>query len=216
MRTARVVRTVALAAGLLIGLVLWRTLAEQPNQEGGVALAGRVRFPRPELLRGDLAGPLLFPRDAVLARADGSMVHGLVFELEPAPRAASYRCTILRRGEDPLGAGERVAEARGPKARLELDRESARALVPGRYTWEAWAEIDGLDVPLGRRDFEVRADPDTVAALEQLESLSEPARSERTLALLCERGYLGDARAWARTLPPSPERDAWLEQVPGR
>jgi hypothetical protein len=50
----------------------------------------------------------------------------------------------------------------------------------------------------------------------ELETASEPARSEAILELLHAGGFTSDARAFARLLPPSPERDEYISRPPGR
>ena len=204
----RLVPVLAAAAGLLLALALWQTWRTPGAQAGGGPLASTPRFPQAELLRGDLGGPLLYPRSAVLAREGGELLHPLEFELEPQDGASSYRIELTRRADE-----EPVLSVDGTGARVPT---LLAHLEPGAYTWEAWAVVHGLDVLLGRRDFEVRHDTEALGLLAGFEALPEPPRSERALALLFERGFFSDARAWARTLPPSPERDAFLQRSPGR
>jgi anti-sigma factor RsiW len=206
-RPAFALTALAAAAGLILGLALWRLLTAPHEVEGGPS-AGVPRFPEAPVLRGDLGGPLQYPRNAVLARADGQLAHDLVFEIEPQADATSYRIDVFH-----AEGGERLLHLKGAGAQITA---SERTLAPGRYTYEVWAEVRGLDVPLGRRDFEVRPDAEVLEQLAALESRPEPERSEKALQLLVERGYDCDARAWARTLPASPERDAFLARSPGR
>jgi hypothetical protein len=133
-----------------------------------------------------------------------------------AALAAALRVLVERHAGGALDRGERVASFEGGPGAIELAPEQAAALAPGHYTWEAWALVDGLDVHLGRRDFEVVRDAQLTARLAELERLEEPDRSEALIALLHERGFLGDARALARDLPATPERDAYLRALPGR
>ena len=198
----------AAAAGLLLALFLWRGGDLPGSRAAGTS---GVRYPTAPLLRGDQGGALLFPRGALLADGDGELVHGLLFELAPPERATALRVRVLARGSDPFSEGAEVLRLAGASAALE-----APPLPPGAYTWEAWAEIDGLEAPLGRRDFEVRSDAATRAELEALASADEPERSSAALQLLTERGYAADARAWARALPARPERDAFLARTPAR
>lgn len=206
----------ALAAGLVLALALWRLWAGDAAAGPDGTVLASVRYPQAPVLRGDQGGLLLFPRDALLARADGAPLSPWVFELEPLEGASSYRCRLWRRGAEPLDEGVLLVEVEDEAPTLALAEDDARALAPGLYTWEAWAEVDGLSVPLGRRDVELRDDAATRAALDELRALDPPLRDERSLALLHERGYLGDARALARTLPASPERDAYLGRAPAR
>ena len=58
--------------------------------------------------------------------------------------------------------------------------------------------------------------PRSLLLLSDLAGEREPIRSEHAVALLHEAGYVTDARAFATTLPASPERDRYLEQKPAR
>lgn len=198
---------VAAAATLLLGLALWKAMTS-PSEVEGAPVAGVTRFPDAPLLRGDFSGPLLYPRNAVLARADGELVHDLHFEIEPQVDATSYRIELTR--------ADSGAKVLGVESAATIIDAAERRLDLGRYTYEVWAEVRGLDVPLGRRDFEVRHDAGLLAELGELDSRPEPERSEHALQRLVEAGFESDARAWARTLPPSAERDAFLERSPGR
>lgn len=208
-RPLRLLRLAPLAAAAAVVLVL---IFQRAVDDGGVTLAsatGEVVFPSAELLRGDQGGALLWPRGALLSPPAAGA--GVTFELALPERAGRWRVRVLERGDDPFSQGRELTalEGHGPTASLG-------ALTPGAYTWEAWVEVDGLERPLGRRDFDVRADAATAGELAELAALAEPERSTRTLALLAARGYHADARAWARALPPSPERDAFLARTPGR
>lgn len=169
-------------------------------------------FPAEEVLRGADGGPLYFPRDAVLA-VGGHPWQGVAFEVEPVERAELYRITLLLRDDGVLGAEREVERVTSKEPTGSFD--SAK-LACGRYTWEVWAVVDGLDTFVGRRDFEVRADPATEESLFEALELTGDARTADVLRLLQQRGYLGDARTFARTLPPSAERDAYLARKPGR
>jgi hypothetical protein len=207
-RLRRLGPLLASAAGLLAVLALWRSNAgELAGPRQGEALG--VAFPAAEVLRGDQGGALLWPRGALLSppAAEG----GLRFELELPERAGAWRVRVQARADDPFAPGREVATLAGTGP-----LGAAEALPPGAYTWEAWAEVDGLDVHLGRRDFDVRADGDVAAELARLAAAPEPERSSGILALLAARGYHADARAWARTLPPGPARDEFLARTPAR
>ncbi len=172
-----------------------------------------LRFPAAELLRGEGPSPLLYPRDAVLLGGEQPWT-ALRFECEPVERAELYRVVLRATDGSAFDTGREVLRVEGATPLLEP--AAAFGLAPGHYTWEAWARVDGLEVELGRRDFEARREPGLVAELDLRSRADEPARSESILHLLHERGFLGDARAYARTLPPSPERDAYLARRPGR
>lgn len=208
-RPARLLRLapLAAAAGLVVAVSLWRLGGDLFGPQA--AVPGDVVFPEAEVLRGDQGGALLWPRGALLAPPPAG--GGLSFELDLPERAGAWRVRVFARHEDPFVEGRELLALSG-----EGPLASADALPPGAYTWEAWAAVDGLDVLLGRRDFDVRADADAAAELARLADRPEPERSSATLALLAARGYHADARAWARALPPSSGRDAFLARTPGR
>ncbi|MCK6447580.1 MAG: hypothetical protein L6Q99_14405 [Planctomycetes bacterium] len=200
----------AAAAAVLLALgVLWRAL---DSGAAGSNAAGKGLFPAEDVLRGGGDELLYYPRGAVLAR-QGAAWHEFAFELAPRERASSYRIVVRRYDADPLAPGAEIARWTSPTA---SSTRPADAFGPGRYAWEAWAEVDGLDVRLGAQDFEVREDARVERALDAALALEGDARIREVLALLHREGYLGDARAFARTLPQSAERDAYLARVPGR
>jgi len=177
--------------------------------------APRIVYPEAPLLRGEGGNPLYFPRERVLAAAAGGLHSKLLFELAPQQDASGYVVYLERHAGGAFDAGERVATVSGASPVLALPDEQRAGLRPGHYTWEAWAVVNGLDQPLGRRDFEVVQDPALLARIERLAARAEPERSEGILALLYPI-YPSDARAFARALPASPEREAFLARVPGR
>ncbi len=172
-------------------------------------------FPDAPVLRGmdgRGASPLHFPRDRVLA-GDGATFHPLVFELEPQEGAGLYRIELRRHEGGAFEVGEEIGRLEGAGPVLDA---AHLVLDPGHYTWEAWVDVHGLERFLGERDFEIDVDEDLRAKWDELEELDEPARSEQRLLLLHERGYLGDARAFAHGMPASEARDRYLDAVPGR
>lgn len=175
-----------------------------------------ARFPEPPVLRGGAGEEMLFPRDLVLAARSGEGTElPLVFELAPEglDGADSFSVSLLSTDGGAFDRGTRVASLTGEAPRFEAP---ALRLAPGTYTWEARVTVRGLERFLGARDFEVAVDHDLWKAWDALEREDEPERGVLRVRLLHERGYLGDARALARTLPASPERDAYLEALPGR
>lgn len=194
----------AVAAGLL-----WKVIqASGPAQQSA--------FPGYPILRGDQGGPLDFPRDRVLAVERGAPWSALVFEIRPQAGASGYRVVVRAHEGGAFARGNEIAKLRSSEPALPADVELTAALTSGYYTWEAWATVNDLDVFLGKRDFELARDEALTGELQQALALSGDERTRSVLELLHGRGYLGDARAFARTLPPSPDRDAYLEQVPGR
>lgn len=205
----RLARLASLAAAAALAASLPLLLRPSGTEHG---------FPAPPpVLRGRAADALLFPRGLVLARSPALAGIGLRpdtplrFEIAPIEGASGYRVELLRAAADPFAAGDRVALLESAEPTL-----AAEALSPGRYTWRAFADVGGLERFLGERDFEVREDPELVRRLLARADSDAPQRGEALVRLLDEAGYLVDARALARTLPPSPERDAYLARVPGR
>ncbi len=205
-RRLHAVLATAAAAGLL-ALIWTRDRGEiDPTIPG--------TLPEPELLRGEAGGPLYFPRGTVLLPPvdldpSVSRIHYAekpLFELEPVEGATLYRVILLRHDGGAFAEGREieVLEEKDP-AKLF----AGRPLGPGSYTWEAWVIVDGLDRQLGARDFQVVEDD---ALCHEIEGLDQVA----AIRLLHERKYLTDARALARKLPASPEREAYLRVLPGR
>lgn len=201
----------AVAASLVLGLGIW--IAIIPS---GTASLG---FPRDPLLRGSSGGPLYFPRERVLnpgyvvVELFPALGSELVFEVEPQPDATAYSIDVARHGGDAFAVEEAVVvQLSGNAPALR----TARTLEPGDYTWTARAEVRGLPRELGARDFAVVADAELERRLLELSDRAEPARSLEAVRILHERGYLADARAIARAMPESADRDAYLGQVPGR
>lgn len=176
------------------------------------------RWPEAPLLRGEAAGALLFPRDRVVAReaaivAAWPALGGAVrFEIAPQKDAGEYRVEIRRHSGGAFERGDVLATWSSSEPAFER----ALDLPAGHYTWEAWALVNGLETPLGARDFAVEARGGAHDALEKLAASPEEHRTLAALERLHELGFLTDARALARSLPPSPERDAYLARAPGR
>jgi hypothetical protein len=173
-------------------------------------------FPALPTLRGESGGPLFFPRGAVLApstSAGGSMAtlsrdvwaDAPQFEIEAVEGASLYRVILRRHDGTAFAEGRDIEHIESQRTPLK----GARSLAPGHYTWEAWAIVDGLDRRLGARDFEVLASADLLGELQGLDDRAAVIR-------LHEAGFLTDARALAERMPASPERDAYLQALPGR
>lgn len=221
----------AAAASLVVGLGLWIAFSTTGSEA--------VRFPTAPLLRGSSGGPLFFPRDRALhvteeVRAAFPALDGrLVFEVETQAGATNYKIDVAKHGGDVFAADEgsvlKLSEAipsggapgnasrsgaagGGPSVAIRASAE----LAPGQYTWSARATVHGLDQELGQRDFSVVDDAEIASRLIALGSQAEPKRSLAAVKLLHEAGFLGEARAIARAMPASPERDAYLSQLPGR
>ncbi len=195
----------ACAASLVVGFSLWMLI---DGRDAGLQL------PSAPLLRGENETALQYPRGPLLDGASWLPAAALAlrFELQPVADAQSYRIEILRHAGGAFDPGTKAGELRGALGELVL----AARPEPGEYTWRAYATVHGLERELGSRDFEVRADPALLQRLAAPAGSSELARTHERIRILHEAGDWTDARALARTLPPSSERERYLGQVPGR
>lgn len=165
-------------------------------------------LPQAPILRSEAEQALLFPRGPVLARKRGRggvFADAPLFELAEVAGATRYSLVLHRHTGGAFSAGTEVARLEGEAPLLR----SQESLKPGHYTWEAWADVDGLLRHLGERDFRVTEDEALWIDLNRLEPMGRVRH-------LHDSGYLTDARHEARALPPSPARDAYLEVRPGR
>lgn len=161
-------------------------------------------LPTPSLLRGPESSALFFPRGPVLANAGGTAAP--LFELAAVDGASEYRVELFRHEGTAFAEGQQVADLRSGAPTF-----AATPLASGSYTWRAFATVDGLERELGSLEFEVRPEPQLLAPL----PTSDVADIVRRVAELHAAGFLTDARALARTLPDSPEKEAYL-LPPGR
>ncbi|MDZ4773827.1 MAG: hypothetical protein SGI72_11920 [Planctomycetota bacterium] len=177
-----------------------------------------LRFPEAPLLRGSAGGAVHYPRGRVLlpsaevALLFPSLSAPLRLEVEPQAEGGEYRFIYSRLEGGAIGRDTKVDEivSTSPTAESKWLKE------PGRFTLTAWVTHNGLYKQLGKHDFQVVADLNIEA---NLLALAERSPVERTLAavhVLHAAGYVTDAHELARTLPPSVERDRYLDQVPGR
>jgi len=215
----------AAAAGIVGALFLLRDRASDPVSASDAPFAAPARsaleFPAARTLRGEYDGALLFPRGRVLAGAEGALFRpDLAFELdaddELLAQATAVGIELYRTGGGAFDEGVLVAELEGlaPGERAPLASTGVE-LAPGHYTWTAWAEVDGLLRPLGELGFEVARDAELLRDWEALAGLDPTERRFRRLALLDERGWRTDARAFVRAeFPPTPERAEYLGRRP--
>jgi hypothetical protein len=201
----------AMAASLVAALGLWIVFSPSRNDRPG--------FPEAPLLRGTTGSALNFPRDRVLRAGPDSLAAfpvlrgAIAFEIDPVAEASTYEVDLRRHGSDAFAADEEILtrlSSPEPMLRAQL------ALPTGQYTWSARAIVRGLGQELGSRDFEVVEDASLERKLAELADVTEPRRSLDAVRLLHEFGDLSSARAIARTMPESPERDAYLLRTPGR
>ncbi len=211
-RLRLVLPPLAAAAAVLVAALAWQVLRQPGGAGDGSALATRPGYVYPEAaaVRGLLDGPLYYPRGPVLEGPEGGLLHGLEFEIQAQAGATEYRVRLYRQTEDVFVPGEQISVLRSTSPVVQPPASLSERLTPGGYTWEAWCVVDGLDKPLGRRDFDVVRNPDLLARLKRLESLEEPQQGNSILTLLHGNHLDTDLRAFARGLPPSPERDRFL------
>lgn len=211
----------AAAAVVLGGFYLWKANRTSNGAERSNLAKGElgIGYPTPPLLRGDTASAMLFPGARVLATISADTTgtwHPLQFELAVRNGASGYRIRLSKAGSGAFGKAVPLKPFELTTPVYEVPEDTSRGLAIGRYTWEAWAVVNKLDQPLGQRDFEI---VDSAPAREMLAknmALAEPERSTAILRWLVEHEFNTDARAYARGLPPSKERDKFLSAIPGR
>ena len=212
-RPTRRLRTLAAAAAVVAAsFFVWSEI--RAAEPAGLTA---VEFPAAELMRGEEPGRLLYPRGNVLPIGDDAQPRfgsGLVFELSSEVRGDSYRILVARHDGGAFSQGTQVFQLSAGTPLLRPSPAQLELLTPGDYTWEAWAQIDGLDVQLGRRDFHVTLDGDLARELDARADLPRLERVTAELALLWNHGFRADARALARTLPESADRDQFLDRIP--
>jgi hypothetical protein len=178
-----------------------------------------LQFPKQPVLRGSAGGPILFPRGNVLLPSvelqsafpalDGSVA----WQVESVKGASEYKLRFTKHNDSAFGGDEK------PIASVDATQPSGTwngTLVAGNYTVSATAVVHGLPEVIGPRDFEAKQDAGLERRLLALKGEPEPKRTLDAIAVLDELQYWNDARALARTLPDSPERDRYLSQIPGR
>ena len=190
------------AAAGLIGMLIVPLFLSSPGSD----LAG---LPQTPVYRGRTVEPLLFPRGPVLARGSEDLTTP-IFELQEVPNASEYRVEVFHHGGGAFEAGTLVQSLRAAETRIEGD-----PLGPGRYTWQAWARVRGLDTQLGALEFEVRSDEALEAALEMGGQAPSTTELVEAISRLHGEGFVSDAHELARELPESAEKSAYL-RPPGR
>ena len=173
-------------------------------------------FPTADTLRLVNTGPLLHPTGKVLAAREPSgrfqgLQFDLLFEIDPQEGASEYRILLYHQNGDVWSPGEQFATLISAEPSKMLPETLAAEMVPGRYTWEAWCIANGLDTQLGRRDFEVVGDKLVLDTLARLREEPGPEGDNAIIVLLNGTDFYTDLRAFARELPPSPERDQFLQ-----
>jgi hypothetical protein len=195
------------AAAIVLAIGAWRAFAPSTT---------RAAWPQAPLLRGEAADALIWPRGRILERTPAlarfvpALAAAVPFEVAGATGAVRVQLVRTQGGafDDPVPLHNWIL---GPQSSAP-----PAPLAAGHYTWKAWTQERGLDVELGSRDFEVVDDPALAAEIADFLAAGGEGAVVRAVARLDAAGFRADARALARTLPPSPERDAYLGRAPGR
>jgi hypothetical protein len=180
----------------------------------GIARGGTPSpFPSHSLVRGSHTNGILFPRGRVLANQLGARPQ---FELPQVEEASSYRVQVYRFTGSAFEQGEQILSLAQTTPLLSLAQD--QRLSAGYYSWQAFAEVRGLEQPVGAGgEFQVIEEAQLASKLEAALHTDALAAGP-ALQLIHEleaRGFSSDARQLARRLPTSPERDAYLNG-PGR
>lgn len=195
----RLVRAGALAAAALVLIAVVPRFLPQPS----TVHAG---WPQSQALRGPASGPLLAPGGPVLAESVGApWSKSMRFSIVPLADASSYTLRLRAHSGGAFDIGEPVLELEGAGPEFTTDEP----LDPGHYTWEVWANVDGLSTLLGSRDFELVDNPEVSATLHRALATQGPER----VRILHDARLFGDAQRAAEALPSSAERDAYLTQT---
>ena len=186
------------AAALVIAMILGGT--DRRN-----VLAGGL--PASPVLRSAAAeGGLLFPRGRVLSHASGTEGFAAqpLFEVVAVENASAYTFELRRLTGDVFETGEIIWTSRStsPKA-------IGPALAKGAFEWEARAIVNDLPRRLGTMSFEVE-ERAALSALVGTACEGDEDTKRAAIHRLHASGFLTDARAIARTLPPTKERAAYI------
>lgn len=196
-----------LVAASLVGITLLPILREN------IGAQGPSPFPSHALVRGNQSGAILFPKGRVLAGNSGAQPQ---FEVPAVDQASVYRIEVFRFTGSAFEQGEQILALESASPLLNLASEQRLGL--GHYSWQAFAEVRGLQQPVGDGgEFKVVHEAQLASDLEAL-LVADTLAAESALPLIHQleaRGFASDARQLARRLPASPERDAYL-RGPGR
>ncbi|QDV09023.1 hypothetical protein Poly30_45790 [Planctomycetes bacterium Poly30] len=218
------------------GWVTWTPLAAAALVLA-MAIGGNERrsvldggLPNSPIFRSAGTEALLFPRGRVIDSTTAVTTYASepLFEVTPVKGASQYRFElrdVTRQGA--FAEGEVLWEGVAP-----THQATAPPIHAGSYVWRASATVNGIDRDLGSLSFTVvpatAVDRSLVvraalspkeAALSPKEGASEeqatmPRILREDIRRLHASGFLTDARAKARALPPGKDRDEYLA-VPG-
>jgi hypothetical protein len=173
-------------------------------------------LPEQQVFRGTEAAPLLFPRGALLLPLSPSSLSlsssttGPEFELSAVEGAENYRVEVYVRDAGAFDGGRRIQVLHSKAPRFE-----GQSLTAGLYTWRAFAQVDGLDQPLGDLDFEMIEDARLAREVSDAVQFGGAPQVIELIRKLESKGYFSDARKLAHTLPETPGTSAYL-RAPAR
>lgn len=112
----------ATAAGLVAAVALWQVVRGPavPGRAGPAVATAPTGYLYPEsiAMRGQLEGPLFYPRGPVLEAREGGLLHDLEFEIEPQEGATEYRVLLYRQTEDVFVPGEQISVLRNTSSKI--------------------------------------------------------------------------------------------------
>jgi hypothetical protein len=149
-----------------------------------------------------------FPQLKLLAVPDaetGELLASPYFEFEGVATAGEYRVEVRMNDGGPFEQGVRVQDLREASPSL-----AGAALPLGSYSWRAWAEVNGLEQDVVSADLVVIEDPQLADLLTSLDAEASVSELVEAIRELHASGFIADARALARRLPQSPQRENYL------
>lgn len=166
-------------------------------------------LPVAENFRGPESGEgLLFPRGRVVAASTAeadALVAKPTFEVKAVANAQEYRLDVFEYDGGAFDGGARLHSLRSSSPLIECG-----PLQAGYFTWKAWALVDGLERPLGDREFQVVEAPELAERLRELGDQPSESDLVELIIDLVAADFEADARDVARRLPDSPEKKRFL------
>lgn len=191
------------AAALILAMAIGGT-GQRSVLDGGL--------PNSPIMRSAATNTLLFPRGRVIASTATVRTYASnpLFEVSPVEGASHYGFELRKvTGQNAFAEGEVVWESTAAS-----HEASAPELAPGKYTWTATAEVQGIDRVLGSLSFTVvparAVDRALFVRAATGQSVTMPGILREDIRRLHASGFLTDARSKARALPQGEERDRYL------
>jgi len=159
-------------------------------------------YPQWPTLRSGTDTEPIHPGGKVLAQEPNLLWFGMA-SVPSSEQASRYGIRVLAHSASAFDPGNLVTTWENPGPSMP----AAPGLPPGRYTLEAFAIVQGVELPLGTQELEVCDRPDVQKALASLRGLDR-------VRYLHREGFLEDARREALQMPESPARDRYLAGNP--